>query len=443
MAKKDVAVVVLAAGKGVRMASSLPKVLHKIAGVSMLRYVFSNIAGIAPKKTVVVIGPGMKSVESEAKTLDKTAKCVIQKNQKGTGDAVATAKGELKGFKGNILILFGDTPFVTSDTMNYMLKMLESDRKPALVVLGFTPDDPAEYGRMIVDDEGNLLEIKEFKDASEEERQIELCNAGVMAVRGELLFDLLGKVKTNNAKGEYYLTDLVKIARKAKHTCIGAEAEAQEVMGINTRDQLADAEAIVQHYLRWEAMSGGATLIAPETVFLNHDTKIGRDVIIHPNVVFGHSVTIEDNVEIKPFTYIEGATIKSGAVIGPYARIRPGTVVGENARVGNFVEIKNSKLGKGAKASHLSYIGDTEVGDDANIGAGTITCNYDGKNKYKTRIGKNAFIGSNTSLIAPVTIGEGAIIGAGSTITKDVKKGAKVINVMPQKELGKGSKKKK
>lgn len=441
MAKDEIAAIVLAAGKGRRMQSDLPKVLHPIAGVPMIGYVLANIDEIAPKSITVVVGPGMESVKKEVLSRNKNIKCVVQQQRKGTGDAVKKAN-HLKNFNGTVLILYGDTPFITSETMQAMVNTLNSNDGLALVVLGFTPNDTAEYGRMIVDNTGKLKEIKEYRDANEEQRAIELCNAGVMAVRGNLLFKMLAKLKTKNVKGEYYLTDLVSIAGNDGYSCGVIEANENEVMGVNSRDQLAYAEDLVQEYLRHEAMSNGATMTAPHTVYLQHDTYVGKDVMIEPNVIFGPKTAIGDGVHIKSFSYIEGAVIQSGAVIGPFARIRPGSDIGEGVRVGNFVEVKNSTLGKGSKASHLSYIGDTTVGNDANIGAGTITCNYDGKNKYRTEIGASAFIGSNTSLVAPVKIGKGAVIGAGSTIVKDVKANTTVINQMPQKELDKKSRKK-
>lgn len=436
MTEKNIAAVILAAGKGLRMKSTKPKVLHEIAGIPMIKYVLSNVETLDPKEISVVIGPGMDAVKDEVDSWGEAIKCVVQKKQLGTGDAVKQVK-HLKNFKGAVLVLFGDTPFIQEFTLKEMVDELLFEDHTAVVVLGFAAQDPAEYGRLIVDNAGKLRSIVEYKDADDEQRDIDLCNAGVMAIRGELLFKLLNKLDKKNAKGEYYLTDLVKIARKEGHQCSVIEAEENEVMGINTRDQLAYAEGIIQHYLRWGAMEGGATLMAPETVYLSHDTELGQDVIIHPNVVIGPGTKIGDGVEIKPFSHIEGAEIKAGSIIGPFARIRPGTTIDEDSRVGNFVEIKNSKLGADVKAGHLSYIGDTTIGSGANIGAGTITCNYDGKKKYNTDIGAGAFIGSNTSLIAPVKIGKNAVIGAGSTITRNVKQGTTVINEMPQKELKK------
>lgn len=442
MVSKNIAVVILAAGKGTRMKSEMPKVMHKIAGYPMIKYVLANVSVLSPKSITVVVGPDMKPVEEAVRAWDKRIKCVVQKNRRGTGDAVKHAKN-LVGFKGAVLVLYADTPFITPETMQFMIEQIYREQNNALVVLGFSPEDSAEYGRILLDEKGRLAEIVEYKDANEEQRKIELCNAGVMAIRGELLFDLLGKLKPNNAKKEYYLTDLVSIARDHGYYSQVVEVGEDEVMGINSRDQLAYAESLVQNSLRWDAMSGGATLIAPETVFLSHDTQIGQDVIIHPNVVIGSGVVIENNVEIKSFSHLEGVHIKSGASIGPFARIRPGTIIGEDSKIGNFVEIKNSDLSEGTKIGHLSYIGDTKIGKNANIGAGTVTCNYDGKNKFRTEIGDSAFIGSNTSLVAPVKIGKNALVGAGSTVTKDVKPNSRVINHMPQIELQKGKKNKK
>jgi bifunctional UDP-N-acetylglucosamine pyrophosphorylase/glucosamine-1-phosphate N-acetyltransferase len=439
MAKNNIAIVILAAGKGTRMKSSKPKVLHEIAGVPMITYVLSNVAGLKPDSISVVIGPDMKDVSDEVKDWDKNIKSVVQKDQNGTGDAVKQAR-HLKNFKGTVIVLFADTPFITEYTLAAMVDELNYDSKTALVVLGFTPEDAAEYGRLIVDNGGKLRAIKEFRDADEAQQQIQLCNAGVMAIRGDILFKMLEQLRPDNSKGELYLTDLVSIARKDGYQCSVIEADENEVMGINSRDQLSHAESVVQQYLRWDAMDGGATLIAPDTVYMCHDTRIGEDVTIHPNVVIGPGVTISDDVEIKSFTHIEGAFIEPGSVIGPYARLRPGTVIGEDSKVGNFVEVKNAVFGKGVKAGHLSYIGDTDIGDETNIGAGTVTCNYDGKKKHKTYIGKKAFIGSNSSLVAPIRVGDAATIGAGSTITKDVADKTTVVNDTPQKEIKKRKK---
>jgi bifunctional UDP-N-acetylglucosamine pyrophosphorylase/glucosamine-1-phosphate N-acetyltransferase len=346
------------------------------------------------------------------------------------------ARQALDGFDGDILILFGDTPLLTEGTMQAMVAARRAKGDPAVVVLGFRPDDPSDYGRLVTGVRGGLEAIVESRDADEAQRGIGLCNAGIMAVDGKRLFDLLDAVGNDNAKGEYYLTDIVAIARGKGWGCAVVETgDPDEVMGVNSRAALAEAEAVMQNRLRAAAMAGGASLTAPETVWFSHDTKIGRDVVIGPNVVFGGGVTIADNVEIRAFCHIEGATIDQGAIVGPYARLRPGADIGPDVHIGNFVEIKEARLDAGAKANHLSYIGDSWVGAGANIGAGTITCNYDGFFKSRTEIGEGAFIGSNTALVAPVKVGAGAITGAGSVISKDIPANALGITRAPQQSL--------
>jgi bifunctional UDP-N-acetylglucosamine pyrophosphorylase/glucosamine-1-phosphate N-acetyltransferase len=347
----------------------------------------------------------------------------VQEPQHGTGHAVQQAERALTGFSGDVLILYGDVPFVSPATMRAMIERLHGGDAPAVVVLGFEPSDPLQYGRVIAQ-QGLILKMVEHKDASEAERACGLCNSGLMAVRSADLFGLLARVGNDNAQGEYYLTDIVNIANADARTCaVVVTADADEVAGINSRAELAEAEGRWQTRRRRRAMDEGASLVAPETVWFAWDTQMGRDVTIEPNVVFGPGVTIADGARIRGFCHIEGATIAGGTEVGPYARLRPGAVLEEKAKVGNFVEIKKAVLGKGAKANHLSYIGDAEVGAGANIGAGTITCNYDGYFKYKTVIGAGAFIGSNSSLIAPVKIGRDAIVGAGSAVSRDVADG--------------------
>ncbi len=426
--------IILAAGKGTRMKSVREKVLHEIAGRSMLAYVLETVKSLKAVNTSVVLANGMKAVEAEVARCLPKAKIAIQQKQLGTADAVKSALKHM-GKSGITFILYGDTPFISPATLQRMIDAIQKESHAALAVLGFTPANAGEYGRLVLGDFGMLNAIVEYKEASEAERAITLCNSGVMAVRSELLDSLLSQVKNDNSKGEYYLTDLVKIARVQGYACVVAEADELEVMGINNRAELAVGESIVQQRLREAAMLGGATLISAETIHLRHDTKIGKDVVIHPYVVFGDGVKVEDDVEIKSFSHIDQAIIKKNAVVGPYARIRPGAEIGEGAHIGNFVEIKKSKIGKGAKINHLSYVGDADVGANSNIGAGTITCNYDGVNKHKTVIGEDAFIGSNTSLVAPVKVGKGAITGAGSTILKDVPAGGLAINAMPQKNV--------
>jgi bifunctional UDP-N-acetylglucosamine pyrophosphorylase/glucosamine-1-phosphate N-acetyltransferase len=421
--KHNFAAIILAAGKGTRMRSNLPKVMHKVAGKPMIAQVLLALSPLKPLKTVVVLAPHMEEVKAVILKEMPDAAVAIQTEQLGTGHAVRCAEKELAGFDGTVIILYGDTPLITSNTLHALVHHCED---ADITVLGMRPQNPTGYGRMLVD--GNrLLKVVEEKDASAEEKKITLCNSGVVAVKTRLLFSLLAEVKTNNKANEYYLTDIITIAGSRNLRCLAIEAEASEMAGINDRNQLSGAERAMQERLQQKAMEQGATLVDPATIYLSNDTKLGQDVIVHPCVFFGPGVTVEDGVEIRSFSHIESAYIKKGSVIGPFARLRPGTTIGEEAHVGNFVELKNASIGKGAKANHLSYIGDSEVGEGANIGAGTITCNYDGTHKYKTTIGAGAFIGSNTALVAPVTVGDFAIVGAGSVITKDVEEGALAI----------------
>lgn len=414
----ELAIVILAAGQGTRMKSDLHKVLHPIAGRPMIDHLMASAAALNPSRTVVVVGAGREQLES---ALGDRAQTCLQEPQHGTGHAVQQAQGELSGFTGDVLVLYGDVPFVKGETMQAMLDRLHATDRPKVVVLGFEPEDALQYGRVIADDAGRISKMVEFKDASEDERACRLCNSGLMAARAADMFALLDRVGNDNAQGEYYLPDIVNIAIADGDTCAAiSTADPGEVAGINSRAELAAAEAQWQDFRRAEAMAGGASLRAPETVFFSWDTKIGRDVVIEPNVVFGPGVSVAAGAHIKAFCHIEGATIGAGAQVGPFARLRPGAVMEERSFVGNFVEMKNTLLGQGAKASHLTYLGDAEVGARANIGAGTITCNYDGYFKYKTVIGENAFIGSNSALIAPVTIGRDAIVAAGSAVSRDV-----------------------
>jgi bifunctional UDP-N-acetylglucosamine pyrophosphorylase/glucosamine-1-phosphate N-acetyltransferase len=344
----------------------------------------------------------------------------MQKQRLGTGHAVMAAREALAGFDGDVLVVYGDTPLISAATLRRMLAARRSPENPAVVVLGFRPRDPGAYGRLIVDGRGHLQAIAEAKDANPEQRAVNLCNSGVMAVDGRMLFDLLDRVGNDNAKGEYYLTDMVQIARADGLGCDVVEGGEAELIGINSRADLARAEAMLQDELRAKAMAEGATLIDPATVFFSADTTLGRDVTVGPFVVFGAGVTVSDNVTIRPFCHLEDVVIENGASIGPYARLRPGARIGPDAHIGNFVEIKNATVESGAKVNHLTYIGDARVGAKANVGAGTITCNYDGFFKDHTDIGAGAFIGSNTSLVAPVKVGDGAITGAGSVIVRDI-----------------------
>ncbi len=423
MTQSAIAAIILAAGKGTRMKSQLHKVLHPIAGRSMLDHVLASLSALtpAPTRQVVVVGSGREQVE---KALGGRAEIAIQEPQHGTGHAVQQAEAALNEFDGDVLILYGDVPLIATETLRRMIDARRTPgangQTPALVVLGFRPADTGAYGRLKLAADGSLDAIVEHKDASPEERAITLCNSGIMAVDGKNLFKFLRDVKNDNANKEYYLTDIVAIARASGHSAAVIETDEAEVTGVNSRIELATVEATFQAKARAHAMTEGATLIAPETVFFAHDTVIGRDVVIEPNVVFGPGVTIGDNVTIHAFSHLEGATVAEWATIGPFARLRPGADLRAKAKVGNFVEVKKSVLEEGAKINHLTYIGDARVGPKANVGAGTITCNYDGFNKAKTDIGAGAFIGSNTSLVAPVKIGDGAIVGAGSVVTKDV-----------------------
>ena len=419
---REFAAVILAAGKGTRMKSDVHKVLHPIAGRAMLDHLLGVLESLGPARKIVVVGSGREQVEGLVAA--RGGEVVVQEQQLGTAHAVGQAEQALAGFEGDVVILFGDTPLIEAETMARMLDRLNAPDRPAIVVVGFRPEDPLAYGRIIADGDGAIAKMVEYKDATPEERAVNLCNSGMMAVRAEDLFGLLAKVGNDNAAGEYYLPDVVMLAAAEGRQSVVIEAEPWEMSGVNSRAELALVEAEWQRRRRLQAMADGVTLVAPDTVWFAHDTVIGRDCVIEPNVVFGPGVRIADGVCIRAFSHIEGATIATGAEIGPYARLRPGADIGEKAKVGNFVEVKKSRLGKGAKANHLTYLGDADVGEGANIGAGTITCNYDGFFKYPTTIGARAFIGSNSALVAPVAIGEGAMVGAGSVVTKDVEAGA-------------------
>ncbi len=419
-AKTPLAIVILAAGKGTRMKSDLHKVLHPVAGRAMIDHLLESATELQPERQVVIAGHGYDQLE---KALSGRAAMALQEPQLGTGHAVQQAERALEGFSGDVLILYADVPFVRPETMRAMVDRLHGTDAPAAVVLGFEPEDALQYGRVIAS-EGRIAKMVEFKDASAAERACTLCNSGLMAVPSDRLFPLLARVGNDNAQGEYYLPDIVNLTLGDGESCaVVVAADPEEVEGINSRAELAIAERRWQDRRRAQAMADGASLIAPETVWFSWDTKLGRDVTIEPNVVFGPGVEVADNVAIHAFCHIEGASIASGASVGPYARLRPGAVLKENSKVGNFVEMKKAVLGPGSKASHLTYLGDTTVGSNANIGAGTITCNYDGYFKYQTVIGDRAFIGSNSALVAPVTIGADAIVGAGSAVTKDVADG--------------------
>ncbi len=410
--------VILAAGKGTRMRSALPKVLHAIAGRSMLGHVLALAKGVGGGKLAVVVGPGMDEVRDEALASAPGATVFVQENQAGTADAVLAARAAIAAHTGDLLVLFADTPLITPETIGRL--RVELDRGAEVAVLGFEAREPGSYGRLVTDADGTLTAIREAKDASAAELQIRLCNSGVMAFRLDQPLAVLDKIGNANAKGEFYLTDAIEIVRKGGGRAGVVVCDEDEVLGVNARGELAQAEAIWQRRARQRVMAEGVTLIAPETVWLSFDTVLGQDVVIEPNVFFGPGVTVETGAEIKANSYIEGAHIGPGARVGPFARLRPGAVLGRDVHVGNFVEVKNVAMGDGAKANHLSYLGDGAVGAKANIGAGTIFCNYDGFFKHKTEVGEGAFVGSNSALVAPVKIGAGAYIGSGSVITKDV-----------------------
>ena len=408
----------LAAGLGTRMKSSRPKALHRAAGRSLIGHVLTAVADLHPQTVVLVSGPGEDAVTAEARRFNPASATVIQAERKGTGHAAMIAEPAVSSSTGNVLVLFADCPNVKTQTLANLLHMVAADSP--LVVLGFQAADPHGYGRFIRNGRGDLIDIREELDASIEEQKIDLCNSGIMAMEATLFHKLVPQLTNNNAKGEFYLTDLVPLAVKAGKRVAYSVCPESEVAGINTRAQLAAIELEMQKALRNAAMDHGATLVAPETVFLSADTKIGRDVIIEPHVIIGPGVTIEDNCTIRSFCHIEEAHVRDGATVGPFARLRPGAEIGEKAHLGNFVEIKNAKIEAGAKINHLAYVGDARVGAKANIGAGAITCNYDGISKHFTDIGAGAFVGSNASLIAPVKIGDGAYVGSGSVIDRDV-----------------------
>ncbi len=431
MTQPPIAAIILAAGKGTRMKSSTHKVLHPIAGRPMLMHLMSALDVLAPAHKVVVVGSGREQLEAALAGHNMTF--AVQDPQLGTGHAVQQAETALNGFTGDVLILYGDVPLVRTQTMAAMIARLNAPDAPAVVVLGFTPPDALAYGRVIAKD-GVITKMVEFKDATPDERACKLCNSGLMAVRSADLFALLARVTDANAAKEFYLVDIVNIASDDGRKCAVIMAKSWEVAGVNSRTELAEVERDWQHRRRTAAMDDGATLIAPETVWFSYDTILGRDVTVGANVVFGPGTLVKDNVMIHSFSHLHGAIVESGAEIGPYARLRPGAVIGVDAKIGNFVEVKKAVFGKGAKANHLSYIGDAVIGAGANIGAGTITCNYDGFFKYQTVIGDGAFIGSNSALVAPVTIGDGAIVGAGSVVTTNVSPNALALVRPPQTE---------
>jgi bifunctional UDP-N-acetylglucosamine pyrophosphorylase / glucosamine-1-phosphate N-acetyltransferase len=417
MSQSPLAAVILAAGKGTRMKSALHKVLHPIAGRPMLGHLLDTVAAVGAARTVVVTGAERTQVEAFVAPLG--AALAQQDRQLGTAHAVLQAQQALAGFDGTVLILYGDVPLVGAETMRRMVDRLERDDAPAAVVLGFRPADTLRYGRIVAEGD-RILKMVEHKDATEAERAVTLCNSGLMAVRAQDLWSLLERVGNDNAAGEYYLPDIVMLARADGREAAVIETDPEEVAGVNSRAELASVEASWQARRRQRAMEEGASLVAPDTVWFAFDTQLGRDVTIAPNVVFGPGVSIADGVTVHAFSHVEGARVEQGAIVGPFARLRPGAEVGEGAHVGNFVELKKARLGAGAKANHLTYLGDADIGAGSNIGAGTITCNYDGFGKYPTTVGEGVFVGSNSALVAPVAIGDNAMIAAGSVITSDV-----------------------
>jgi len=427
------AVVILAAGQGTRMRSDTHKVLHPIASRPLLLHLLDRVDALGADKRVVVVGKGREQVEAAIQGRDVAI--ALQAEQKGTGHAVQQAANALAGYDGPVLILYGDTPFVEAETLRRMLDRLNGEDGPGVVVLASCPADPLKYGRIILGDGDRIAKMVEFKDATEEERAVRLCNSGMMAVRAKDLFRWLGQVGNDNAAGEYYLPDIVNIAAGEGMEAVVIEGDPYETAGVNSRAELAHLELEWQRRRREQVLHEGATLIDPESVWFAYDTKLGRDVTVEPHVVFGPGVEVADGATIHAFSHIDGAMIGAKASIGPFARIRPGTRLAERTKVGNFVELKKADVGIGAKVNHLSYVGDAQVGASANIGAGTITCNYDGFGKYRTVIGDGAFIGSNTALVAPVTIGQGAIVGAGSVITRDVEPDSLAVERNEQKGI--------
>ncbi|MCI2398005.1 bifunctional UDP-N-acetylglucosamine diphosphorylase/glucosamine-1-phosphate N-acetyltransferase GlmU [Aliiroseovarius subalbicans] len=417
------ALIILAAGKGTRMESDLPKVMHELGGAPLFAHAWAHGRALDPERVVIVAGHGAELVEAAARDIDADVTVVVQEEQLGTAHAVAQARSALEGFDGDAVVLYGDTPFTAAET----LERLAAARDQAdVVVLGFDTENAGRYGRLVMDGD-RLSRIVEFKDATDEERAISLCNSGVVAAKALTLFDLIDAVGNDNASGEYYLTDIVEVANTRGLSATAVSCAENETLGINNRAELVDAESLFQSNARASALENGVTLLAPETVFFSHDTVIGREAVVEPNVVFAPGVTVESGARIRAFSHLEGCHVSKGAIVGPYARLRPGAELANNAKIGNFVEIKNAQIGEGAKVNHLSYVGDASVGEAANLGAGTVTCNYDGVMKHHTHIGARAFIGSDTMLVAPVTVGDDAMTTTGAVITKDVPDGAMAV----------------
>jgi bifunctional UDP-N-acetylglucosamine pyrophosphorylase/glucosamine-1-phosphate N-acetyltransferase len=426
---REAAVVILAAGKGTRMRSGIPKVLHPIGNAPMLHHAMRAARSLSPRRCAVVVGHGAEAVGVAARAVEPEAIVAVQERQLGTGHAVLAAREALGGFDGDLFVLFGDTPFLRPETLE---RMRAARGTADIVVLGFEAAEPGRYGRLLSGADGTLHAIVEAKDATPEQLAVHACNSGVMAGDCATLLRLLERVGNANAQGEYYLTDVVALAREEGLTARVVLCDEAETLGINDRVQLAGAEAVFQARARREAMLAGATLVAPETVFFSLDTRLGRDVVVHPHVVIGPGVSVADGAEILPFSHLEGAELGTGVRVGPFARLRPGTRLAAGSRVGNFVETKNAEIGEGAKVNHLSYIGDAALGAKVNIGAGTITCNYDGFAKHRTEIGEGAFIGVNTALVAPIAVGANAYVGTGTVLTRDVPADALAIARAPQ-----------
>ena len=440
MSREQIAVVVLAAGMGTRMKSDQPKVLHRVAGRAMLDLVLDAAARLKPARTVVVSGPDMPAIATHAAAHPLKPAIAIQKERLGTAHAVRAAEKALGRFDGTVLVLFGDSPLIQPATLKRMAQKIKSGalggkKAASLAFLGFRPDDPGSYGRFVIGANGAPTSIVEARDIAPDRDVSDICNGGAMAADGRHLFKLLAQVKRANSQKEYYLTDLVAIAAKQGLGTSIVEGSAEEPLGVNSRFDLAVVEQEMQHRLRMAALAGGVTMIDPTNVYLSWDTKLGRDIVIEPNVFFGPGVSVADGVIIKANSHIDGAEIGPGCIVGPFARLRPGTKLAADVHVGNFVEVKNAILETGVKANHLSYLGDAHVGADTNVGAGTITCNYDGYGKYHTEIGANVFIGSDVALVAPVTVGDGAVIGAGSVVTKNVAADALAVTRAEQKEI--------
>jgi bifunctional UDP-N-acetylglucosamine pyrophosphorylase/glucosamine-1-phosphate N-acetyltransferase len=425
--------IILAAGLGTRMKSAIPKVMHYVAGRPLVIHATAGAMAAGAARLAFVIGPDMDAARAALAEFAADAQFFTQTDRLGTANAVLAAESAIADFEGDVVVLYGDTPLLLPDTLSRL--RAELDAGAGVAVLGCEAADPTGYGRLLLDDTGALIAIREEREASEVEKRVTLCNSGVMAFRSGLLLSLLRRIGNDNAKGEYYLTDAVEIARSDGLAVAVVTCPEDEVMGVNDRVQLARAESLMQKRLREAAMRAGATLLAPDTVTFSHDTRLGQDVIVEPNVFFGLNVVVGNNVAIKANSYMEHARIADGAVVGPFARLRPGAEIGPKARIGNFVEIKKAVIGAGAKVNHLAYVGDASVGSGANLGAGTIICNYDGFQKHFTEIGEGAFIGSNSALVAPVKIGEGAYVGSGSVITRDVPPHALAVERSDQKQV--------